>query len=251
VLLPACLSLAFGEPFLPDRPDVSTGTILVEPGALQIESGIDVDFEAALDQRFPVLPLLAFRLGVHPRAELRFFEGEPLRWGVGGSEADPHLAFGAKIRLYDGLVDRLIPAVALLPLIVSRRPGGAWRGDPPRFGLVLLLSQPLARRWSVDLNIGPRADAGVPLPYAFAVLLSASFGYAPHERVLIYAESYYIAAHRDLDAAGFDGGVVITINPRLAFDIGGRGTVTGISSSALMIGMTGVYEGRQKARRRS
>jgi hypothetical protein len=250
VLVPSCLLLVAGEPFIPDRADVSSSTILVEPGSLQIEAGVDVEMEDAIARRNPVAPVLAIRLGVHPRAELRFFEGDPLHWGVAESDEEPHLAFGAKIRLFDGDAARWVPAVGLQPVIISRRPAGTWRGDVPMLAMVLIVSQPLGRWVGVDINAGPRADPALALQHTFSGLLSASFGFNVHERVLLYAESYGIVAHRDVAAAGFTGGAIFTVVPKLALDIGGRGTVAGAPSYAVMIGITGLYEGRRGARRR-
>jgi hypothetical protein len=249
-MLGACVLLSTGEPLVPDRPDVSNGTATVPPAAVQVEAGVEIASAPRRHARPTTTPATALRIGVNARAELRLFEGDPIGWAVAGVGADPRVGFGAKVRLHDGHPDRLVPSLGLLPLVVSRRPAGAWRGDPPTLAFVVLASQPITPRLALDLNAGPRFDPAESRRRALAAMLSASLGYSAHDRVMLFVEAYGVAASRTVAAFGADGGVLVTVTPELALDLAARTELLGDMSIGLMFGVTGLYEGPRPTNRR-
>ena len=140
-----------------DRPSLSSSTVTVPPGALQIESGVDYSrsrLSHGQDQEQVLIDVL-MRTGITNRLEARL-DINPLVWL---KEADTNIGFGdltlaLKYRFLDSPEGSRWPALGVLPFVklpTARSPIGSERLD---FGCTALATFDLPWDLSLDVNVG-------------------------------------------------------------------------------------------------
>jgi hypothetical protein len=206
-----------------DRPSVSTSTYVVQPGALQIESGVEysrTSIGGSPAERQLTLDV-TLRAGVTEHLELRL-DGEPVVV-LRGSQDDTgwgDVALEAKYRFFDGREGRWWPSLGLLPIVkfpTAHAPHGT---NVPDFGLTGLASFVLPGGFSVDANLGVNALAQRPGGYLAQGAGSASLSHDLGERWSAYAEVFFSSAaeHGARSSVGFDTGLEFLLTPTLALD---------------------------------
>lgn len=206
-----------------DRPSVSTSASTVEPGALQIESGVGYSRTSIggspADKQFAID--LTWRVGLTERLEVRL-EGEPLVATRDGHDDTGlgNLTLDAKYRFLDGREDSWRPSLGVLPFVtfpVAHAPHGT---NIPDFGVIGLVSFDFPLGLSLDTNLGVGGKAQRPRGYLVQGTASAALGLDIGERWSIFAEVFYTsAAERGTrDSVGCDGGVEFFLTRVIALD---------------------------------
>jgi len=232
-LIALCAILALGasvaaaeEDFIPtDRPSVSTSTVTVPPGALQIESGVEYTrsrlSHGQNEQQFLVDVLL--RAGITSRLEARL-DMNPLVWL---KDADTNIGFGdltlsVKYRFFDSPEGSRWPSLGVLPFVklpTARSPIGSERVD---FGCTALATFDLPWQLSLDANVG-LAGLGQSQGAAFLLqeTVSASLNRQISARWAMYGELFYASPSErgSRDVVGFDTGVQFLVLPRVVLDM--------------------------------
>jgi len=232
-LIALCAILALGasvaaaeEDFIPtDRPSVSTSTVTVPPGALQIESGVEYTrsrlSHGQSEQQFLVDVLL--RAGITSRLEARL-DMNPLVWL---KDADTNIGFGdltlsVKYRFFDSPEGSRWPSLGVLPFVklpTARSPIGSERVD---FGCTALATFDLPWQLSLDANVG-LAGLGQSQGAAFLLqeTVSASLNRQISARWAMYGELFYASPSErgSRDVVGFDTGVQFLVLPRVVLDM--------------------------------
>jgi len=232
-LIALCAILALGasvaaaeEDFIPtDRPSLSTSTVTVPPGALQIESGVEYTrsrlSHGQNEQQFLVDVLL--RAGITSRLEARL-DMNPLVWL---KDADTNIGFGdltlsVKYRFFDSPEGSRWPSLGVLPFVklpTARSPIGSERVD---FGCTALATFDLPWQLSLDANVG-LAGLGQSQGAAFLLqeTVSASLNRQISARWAMYGELFYASPSErgSRDVVGFDTGVQFLVLPRVVLDM--------------------------------
>ena len=232
-LIAFCAILALGasvaagdEDLIPtDRPSVSTSTVTVPPGALQIESGVEYTrsrlSHGQNEQQFLVDVLL--RAGITSRLEARL-DMNPLVWL---KDADTNIGFGdltlsVKYRFFDSPEGSRWPSLGVLPFVklpTARSPIGSERVD---FGCTALATFDLPWQLSLDANVG-LAGLGQSQGAAFLLqeTVSASLNRQISARWAMYGELFYASPSErgSRDVVGFDTGVQFLVLPRVVLDM--------------------------------
>ena len=195
-----------------DRPSVSTSTYTVQPGAVQIESGVEYSrtstggspaerqFSLDVTLRAGLTDQLELRLDVLPVVATR---GPQDDTGVGD------VSVQAKYRFFDGREGRWWPSLGVLPFVKFPTGHAPHETNVPDFGLIGLASFALPLGFSLDANLGVDALAQRPSGYLAQGVASAAIGRDLSERWSIYAEVFFASAaeHGARNAVGFDAGV--------------------------------------------
>jgi hypothetical protein len=206
-----------------DRPSVSTSTYIVQPGAVQIESGVEysrtsiggspAERQLSIDvtSRAGITEHLEFRLDVEPVVVLRGAQDDT-GWG--------DVALEAKYRFFDGREGRWWPSLGLLPIVkfpTARAPHGT---NVPDFGLTGHAGFALPGGFSLEANLGVNALAQRPSGYRAQGFGSASLSHDLGERWSAYAEVFFSsAAERGArTSVGFDTGLQFLLTQTLALD---------------------------------
>ncbi len=224
-------------PIQTDRPSFTPANTLVPPGRLLIESGYTFNFDRTLEARKTLhqFPELAVRLGLHDRAELRFF------W-PGQVDSRVHPRFGGPSRRLDGPSDLeagfkwtllepegWVPRTALITSLFV--PSG---GDSPyssrsvRPILHLLYGWELSDRLEIAATTAYLATRGIDAAnpssrdssQAFAQSLVAF--YSATDRTTLFYEWFVLQRlHPSVDRAehNMDGGLLYQITPNAQFDL--------------------------------
>jgi len=232
-LIAFCAILALGtsvavaeEDLIPtDRPSLSTSTVTVPPGALQIESGVEYTrsrlSHGQNEQQFLVDVLL--RAGITSRLEARL-DMNPLVWL---KDADTNIGFGdltlsVKYRFFDSPEGSRWPSLGVLPFVklpTARSPIGSERVD---FGCTALATFDLPWQLSLDANVG-LAGLGQSQGAAFLLqeTVSASLNRQISARWAMYGELFYASPSErgSRDVVGFDTGVQFLVLPRVVLDM--------------------------------
>ena len=232
-LIAFCAILALGtsvavaeEDLIPtDRPSLSTSTVTVPPGALQIESGVEYTrsrlSHGQNEQQFLVDVLL--RTGITSRLEARL-DMNPLVWL---KDADTNIGFGdltlsVKYRFFDSPEGSRWPSLGVLPFVklpTARSPIGSERVD---FGCTALATFDLPWQLSLDANVG-LAGLGQSQGAAFLLqeTVSASLNRQISARWAMYGELFYASPSErgSRDVVGFDTGVQFLVLPRVVLDM--------------------------------
>jgi outer membrane putative beta-barrel porin/alpha-amylase len=223
ILTTSVAPAAESERIQTDRPSVSTSTYVVQPGALQIESGVEysrTSIGGSPAERQLTLDV-TLRAGVTEHLELRL-DGEPVVV-LRGAQDDTgwgDVSLEAKYRFFDGREGRWWPSLGLLPIVkfpTAHAPHGT---NVPDFGLTGLASFVLPAGFSLDANLGVNALAQRPSGYLAQGVGSASLGHDLGERWSVYAEVFFSsAAERGArSSVGFDTGLEFLLTPTLALD---------------------------------
>ena len=235
VILTAAVAPAADARFIQtDRPSVSTSTYIVQPGAVQIESGAEysrTSIGGSPAERQLTLDVTV-RTGVTERLELRL-EGEPVVV-LRGAQDDTgwgDVALEAKYRFFDGREGRWWPSLGLLPIVkfpIAHAPHGT---NVPDFGLTGLASFTLPGGFGLDANLGVNALAQRPSGYLAQGVASASLSHDLGERWSVYAEIFASsAAERGArSSVGFDAGLQFVLTPTMAFDAAVQTSLAGQS----------------------
>lgn len=223
---------AESERIQPDRPSFATSTSTVQPGAVQIESGVEYSRTSIggspADRQFTVDVTL--RAGVTDRLEIRL-DGEPLvaTRGQQDDTGDGDLALQAKYRFFDGRKGSWWPSLGVLPFVqfpIAHAPHGT---NVPDFGLIGLASFTLPWRLSLDANLGVGGLAQRPSGYLVQGVAAAALSRDLGERWSTFAEVFFAsAAERGArDAVGFDAGVEFFVTTQVALDVSGQTSLAG------------------------
>ncbi len=208
-----------------DRPSVSTSTVTVPPGALQIESGVEYTrsrlSSGQNEQQFLVDVLL--RTGITSRLEARL-DMNPLVWL---KDADTNIGFGdltlsVKYRFFDSPEGSRWPSLGVLPFVklpTARSPIGSERVD---FGCTALATFELPWQLSLDANVG-LGGLGQSQGAAFLLqeTVSASLARQLTDRWAMYGELFYASPSErgSRDVVGFDTGVQFLVLRRVVLDM--------------------------------
>jgi hypothetical protein len=215
-----------------DRPSVSTSTYTVQPGAVQIESGVEYSRTSVggspAERQFSLEATL--RAGLTEHLEIRL-DGVPVVV-TRGSQDDTgwgDLSIQAKYRLYDGQEGRWWPSLGVLPFVkfpAGHAPHGT---NVPNFGLIGLASFILPWGFGLDANVGVGAVAQRPRGYLAQGAASASLDYDIGERWSVYGEVFFTsAAERGArGSVGFDAGIEFVLTPTLALDAAAQTSLAG------------------------
>jgi len=211
--------------FPTDRPSLSTSTITVPPGKLQIESGVDYSRSRVSHGQTEQQLLLdiLFRMGITSRVEARL-DINPVVWL---KDADTDVGFGdvtvaVKYRFFDSPEGSWWPSLGVLPFVkipTARSPIGSERVD---IGCTGLATFDLPWQLSLDLNVGL---AGIGQSEGAYFLLqetvSASLSRQITDRFAAYGELFYASPseRHTRDVVGFDAGVQYLILPRVVIDM--------------------------------
>jgi Putative MetA-pathway of phenol degradation len=208
-----------------DRPSVSTSTVTVPPGALQIESGVEYSrsrvSHGQTEQQ--ILTDILLRTGITSRVEVRV-DINPLVWLKAD---DTDVGFGdvtlaVKYRFFDSPDGSWWPALGVLPFVklpTARSPIGSARVD---VGCTALATFDLPWQLSLDVNVGL---AGIGQSEGAYFLLrenvSASLTRQITDRWAMYGELFYSSPseRHTRDVVGFDTGFQYLILPRVAVDM--------------------------------
>ena len=208
-----------------DRPSISTSTVTVPPGALQIESGVEYSrsrvSHGQTEQQVLVDVLL--RTGITSRLEARL-DINPVVWL---KDEDSHVGFGdvtisVKYRFFDSPEGSWWPSLGVLPFVklpTARSPIGSERVD---IGCTAIATFDLPWRLSLDVNVGL---AGIGQSEGAYFLLqetvSAALTRQITDRWAMYGELFYSSPseRHTRDVVGFDTGVQFLILPRVALDM--------------------------------
>ena len=223
--LGACVAAAEEDLIPTDRPSLSTSTVTVPPGALQIESGVEYTrsrlSHGQNEQQFLVDVLL--RAGITSRLEARL-DMNPLVWL---KDADTNIGFGdltlsVKYRFFDSPEGSRWPSLGVLPFVklpTARSPIGSERVD---FGCTALATFDLPWQLSLDANVG-LAGLGQSQGAAFLLqeTVSASLNRQISARWAMYGELFYASPSErgSRDVVGFDTGVQFLVLPRVVLDM--------------------------------
>ena len=232
VITASVAAAAESERIQTDRPNIATSTNTVQPGAVQIESGVEYSRTSIggspADRQFTVDVTL--RTGVTDRLEIRL-EAEPLvvTRGQQGDTGYGDLALEAKYRFFDGREDPWWPSLGVLPFVkfpIAHAPHGT---NVPDFGLIGLASFTLPWRLSLDANLGVGGLAQRPGGYLVQGVAAAALARDIGERWSTFAEVFFAsAAERGAhDSVGFDAGVEFFLTPWVALDAAGQTSLAG------------------------
>jgi hypothetical protein len=225
----------------PDRPNIANSTDTVAAGAVQIEAGVDVRMHGkARADSFRIATPMIVRIGVHEKAELRLFDGDPYRWSQGtpGARQQGEISLGAKLKLWQreqgtkvsfGLQPQLIP--------VSPRTNAIFWAPLPA---VVLLNSVEPGDWHLDFNLGfkmkpTRHGRCCDVEALFAASFARSLADA---RVRLWAEAYtrYSLGELQLGELSGDAGIMVTPTRRLALDVA---ALVGHAGGALQVAVIG------------
>jgi hypothetical protein len=232
-LITLCATLAFApsvaaaeDDLIPtDRPSLSSSTVTVPPGALQIESGVNYSrsrLSHGQDQQQVLIDVL-LRTGITNRLEARL-DINPLVWL---KDADTNIGFGdltpaLKYRFLDSPEGSWWPSLGVLPFVklpTARSPIGSERVD---FGCTALATFDLPWDLSLDVNVG-LVGLGQSQGAAFLLqeTVSASLTRQISNRWAMYGEIFYASPseRRSRDVVGFDTGVQFLVLPRVVLDM--------------------------------
>ena len=215
-----------------DRPDTSDSTDVVGSGLWQIETGFsfEADTESGVSHDEIAVPLVMFRVGLHPRFEMRV-SGEGLLSDLihaprgasvrvtGGSDVQ----VSAKWRLFTR--PRRCFVFALEPVVSLPTGGDAFTSGGVDPMLKFIIDRALPGGFSVSANIVVSSDTDAGSRFTQQGT-SASFSHALPGGWTGFAEIFTSSAlTRDGDRAWiFDGGASRPIGHRLQVDVSaGRG----------------------------
>ena len=215
-----------------DRPSVSTSTYTVQPGAVQIESGVEYSHTSVggspAERRFSLDATL--RVGLTEHSEIRL-DGEPVVV-IRGSQDDTgwgDLSIQAKYRFYDGTEGRWWPSLGVLPFVkfpTGHAPHGT---NVPNFGLIGLASFTFPWGFGLDTNLGVAAHAQRPRGYRPQGAASAALDHDIGERWSVYGEVFFTSPSERgaRGSVGFDAGVEFILTPTLALDASAQTSLAG------------------------
>ncbi|MDC0721619.1 hypothetical protein [Nannocystis bainbridge] len=209
----------------PDRPTITNSTATVPRGAVQIEAGVDAQVYGRADHdEFLVATPLVVRIGLHERVELRVFDGDPVRWGLGQAAVrqQQEISIGAKILLVER-DSRTKTSFGLQPQLLPVPPLGPASFWAPLPALVLLLTVEPGE-WNFSVNAGVKtapADTGrcCEISDLFAVSVARTLA---DQRLRLWGEAYARLdfPHTELAELAGDGGLMVHLHPRVALDAG-------------------------------
>jgi hypothetical protein len=215
----------------PDRPDITNGAQLVEPGALQLEAGGSFTRNQS-EQRGWGSPF-TLRLGVTPWIEARFSgDGLLVRSDAAGHEVGfGNVQLAAKVRVW---ADRtgasllsVLPTVNL-PTADAGRGFGSGSAD---YTIAVLTGADIGARAHADVNYGIGAiGSGGVAPHFAQQTASISTSVAA-ARWSPYGELFWISRQEPDGSAivAVDAGAIYTVRPHIAVD---GGVQLGVSASA-------------------
>jgi hypothetical protein len=226
LMLGASVASAEDDDRIPtDRPSLSTSTITVPPGKLQIESGVEYSRSRVShgETEQQLLLDILLRTGITSRVEARL-DINPVVWL---KDADTDVGFGdvtlaIKYRFFDAPEGSWWPSLGVLPFVklpTARSPIGSERVD---VGCTALASFDLPWALSLDVNVGL---AGIGQSEGAYFLLQETVSAALSRQITYgfaaYGELFYASPseRHTRDVVGFDAGVQYLILPRVVIDM--------------------------------
>jgi hypothetical protein len=238
----------------PDRPDLTDSASLIEPGIVQLETGVTQTRQAPGRRSFQS-PIVA-RIGVRPWLEAQIGTDGMVSKVESGERATGigDVQFGAKVRLLaTSAGEALFTVLPLVNLPVASVEKGLGSGASD-YTLNLITGWDLGARTRLDANyiIGAigATDTGGPGHFVQHTV-SASAGFELSDRLTPYVEGFAIS--RDEPEGGvitsIDGGVIYRITRRMAVD---GGVLVGLSVDAPSYSVFGGFSvalGRARSKR--
>jgi len=225
------------ESLVTDRPDQTESANIVQPGALQIETGFASEFDREGDLKTNYLSAnnMLLRLGVIKNLELRLiwdigkltnkFNGNTIS-EVGGLQP---LAIGAKIGIYqdkEAGIDFAFMGHLTLPYFGKEE----FRPEDVVPDFRLAFSHPINDNMGMSYNAG-LGWAPSPTSNTFEEfgIYTVALGFGITEKLSAFVENYgFIFGDFDFDVR-IDAGVTYLVNPNLQFDVSGG---LGLTSNA-------------------
>lgn len=223
VLLSGCAMAGARAPVSSDRPDFTDGTVVLAPGAWQLESGHS--FARQGRTRLSTSGELMMRAGITPRVELRLSANSYARARRAGTTARgfEDASVGLKVRLRaDGEAPSWRPGVVLLAQ--STVPTGARAFRAPR-------AQPevkLITRWALSDRIEFTSNVNAAYPFdgertTLELRGSGSFAATLTRRLGVFVEAYTLAPRGVLSQGSryVDAGLMWHVHPDVQLDVRG------------------------------
>ena len=218
VILALLLTPVNSQSIITDRPDQTESAITVEPGILQIESGIinQVNGDGVNRFRNLIIPTNLIRYGISNRVELRMvfeLDGKKTTTNPSYQFALGNLELGAKIGLNkhdDSKINIGLLSHLKLP-----------KSDGEKFFKNLAF----INRISLEHQISEIASLGYNLGYNYFInslgnfIYTIAFGYAMTERISLYLEPYGNIFINDIPLSNFDFGVTYLLKSNLQLDM--------------------------------
>lgn len=210
-----------------DRPHVGTGTHVVEPGEVQFEIGIQLQFQRARRVRTVSSPTLV-RIGATDRVEVRVASdgwlerGDPAATVHGMGNAQ----LGAKIRLWG---DRKEPIVSVMPTLnlgLASREKALGTGETDAT-LTLLAGHAITDRLHAEVNYGV-GSIGDPVSRFPQQMATGAIVHQTTPKLASYVEcAWWSRQEPDGGRVSFlDYGVIFAVTPRLLIDGGAHTGLT-------------------------
>ena len=224
VVVPGMASMAAAvEPISTDRPGQATSTDIVEPGALQMELG--VQYQPARDQRTPdlSLPQLVLRWAPLTWLELRLGENTSVytqrRTGAGTSTTS-EITLATKARFVEQR-DAVPTLGALLELDIPLGTSGVATNsvDP---SLTFLAAWDLTTDWSLDANLGLSGPSqGIhDTTRVLQIDPILSLEWSASERLGLFVEWFSsVKVNDEPTQRSTDGGVTYLLSDNLQVDV--------------------------------
>ena len=232
IVIASPAAAADSERIQTDRPSVSTSTYTVQPGAVQIESGVEYSRTSVggspAERQFTLDVTL--RAGLTEHLEVRL-DGLPVVV-TRGSQDDTgwgDLSIQAKYRFYDGKEGHWWPSLGMLPFVTFPTAHAPHGTSVPDFGLIGLASFTLPWGFGLDTNLGVAALAERPRGYRPQGAAVAALGHDIGERWSAYGEVFFASARERgaRGAVGFDAGIEFVLTPTLALDAAAQTSLAG------------------------
>ncbi len=231
-----CYAQEIVLPIVPDRPDFTNSPDVIQPGFVQIESGIDYSFKKnnILIPSLETYDLGIFgtviRSGVSENLEIRFGGGYLIRdskWG--GAETNAKgisgLMIGAKYQFLN--LPEILPKAAVV--IEVGLPFGSSEFKPSKAepNIYLSLAHDITGHFSVTYNAGAQYRSSDD---KFIDFYSLSFGIKAGERMNIFVEHYGLAASGIIPSFYIDAGISYLQSRNIIVDLHfGKGLKNGIN----------------------
>jgi hypothetical protein len=208
-------------PLVTDRPDQTEAPILVPRGALQVETGFQIENDRAngIKDREITYNTTLVKYGVNENLELRVIN-EYLGTDIGiGSEEKKFsgfspLALGVKIKMSEA--KGIWPDAALIGHINLATGTNEYQPDNTAADFRFTFSNKLTDKLALSYNVGAEWDGEIP-GATFLYTLSLAYGFS--ERLGGFIEGYSFFPERSKADNRVDAGLTFLITPVVQWDV--------------------------------
>lgn len=208
----------FSQSIITDRPDQTESAVTVDPGILQIESGLLSQVEGEGVNRFKstVLPTNLLRYGISNNVELRLvlqLDGEKTTTNTSYQFVLGNVEFGTKIVLNK----KDDPKVQFALLSHVKLPKNDWGNFSENLGFInrLSLAHDITNIISIGYNFGYDYFTNGQGNYTYTVAL----GIGVSEKLSIYGESFGSIFVNNIPLSNFDYGLAYLVKSNIQFDL--------------------------------